>query len=76
MMVGFCTQTSVRKGQSPGIRIDDVMHPAMGVGIILILGGGPNIPRLVPRNTIRRSSHLLFIPMGFWHDGHAHTKAK
>ena len=45
-MVGFYMHTSVWKDQSSRIKIDDVMHPAMGVDIILIQLRGLRISTL------------------------------
>ena len=48
MMVGFGVYTSVRFLANPSIKIEDDLHPVMGVSAFLILGWGPKNPTLSP----------------------------
>ena len=48
---------------NPRIKIEDVCTLHRGVSTFLILGWGPNIPTLVPRNTVRLGFMPFFMPV-------------
>ena len=48
---------------NPSIKIEDVCTLHRGVSTFLILGWGPNIPTLVPRNTVRLGFMPFFMPV-------------
>ena len=61
--VGFGVSLQASGRANPRIKIEDVCTLHRGVSTFLILGWGPNIPTLVPRNTVRLGFMPFFMPV-------------
>ena len=61
--VGFGVSLQASGRANPSIKIEDVCTLKTGVSTFLILGWGPNIPTLVPRNTVRLGFMPFFMPV-------------